>query len=187
MAGIAETPVARASSGSATLAAAVSVPWRALGQGARGRRLRRWGAAAASLLHAAALLTGAAPAGAAEAPVIQGIAVTTRSDYTRVTVDLSGPAKPDVIRIEAEPAAGRPERVALDFAAADLAVAGPPRIEVNDGRISTIRFGRTRSGGVRIVLDLVRAARHRGLRHTHPPRIDLDVLGPVDPGQPGAR
>ncbi len=172
---------------SATLAAVVDTPRSALRRTERDRRVRRWGGAAALRL-AAALLGAAAPAGAGgvDAPVVQGIAVTTREDYTRVTVDLSGPAKPDVIRLEAEPEAGRPERVALDFARAELAVAGPPRIEVNDGRISAIRFGRTQAGGVRIVLDLTRAARHRGLRHTHPPRIDLDVLGPRSAGEAGA-
>jgi hypothetical protein len=123
-------------------------------------RLTAWPLAAAVLF--AGLLTGLA--GAASAVTVQGVSVN---------------ANPNVLRFEAEPEAGKPERLALDFPGAELGIPGPSRIEVHDGRIDAIRFGRTRDGGVRIVLDLVRAARHRGLRHIYPPRIELDVLGPV--------
>jgi hypothetical protein len=117
-----------------------------------------------------------APAAAAPASV-RGISVQTLAAFTRVTVELSGPAKPLVAPFPAEPDSGRPERLALDFPGAELEIGGASRIEVHDGRIDAIRFGRTKDGGVRIVLDLVRAARHRALRHISPPRIELDVLG----------
>lgn len=120
-----------------------------------------------------------ASARGASAVAVQGITVSTHADFSRVTVEISAAAKPVVASLEAEPEAGRPERLALDFPGAELEIPGPSRIEVHDGRIDAIRFGRTRDGGVRIVLDLVRAARYRGLRHTGPPRIELDVLGPA--------
>lgn len=138
-------------------------------------RRTAWPLAAAVLL--AELLTGAS--GVASAVTVQGISVSANPEFSRVTVEISEPAKPNVVRFEAEPEAGKPERLALDFPGAELGITGPSRIEIHDGRIDAIRFGRTRDGGVRIVLDLVRAARHRGLRHIYPPRIELDVLGPV--------
>jgi hypothetical protein len=125
-------------------------------------------------------------AGAAGAVAVQGITVNTFADFSRVTIAISGPAKPIVVPFAAEPEAGRPDRLAIDFPSAELEIPGPSRIEIQDGRIRSIRFGRTPAGGVRIVLDLIRAARHRGLRHTHPPRIELDVLGEAVQEPPAA-
>jgi hypothetical protein len=125
------------------------------------------------------LLLGAA--GVASAVSIRGITTSAFAGFSRVTVDLSEKAKPAVVYFPAEPENGKPERIALDFPGAELDVGGPTRIEVKDGRIDAIRFGRTREGGVRVVIDLVRPARHRALRHISPPRIELDVLGEAAP------
>lgn len=124
------------------------------------------------------LLLLACIAAPASAFSVRGITTGAHADFSRVTVEISGPAKPTVVRFEADPGAGRPERIALDFPGAEMEIPGPSRIEIHDGRIDAIRFGRTREGGVRIVVDLVRPARHRALRHVGPDRIELDVLGP---------
>lgn len=108
---------------------------------------------------------------------VRGITTATYAGFTRVIVEISGPAKPLVVPFAADPAAGRPERIALDFPGAVLDMPGPGRIEVKDGRIDAIRFGITKDGGVRVVVDLVQPARHRALRRSGPPRIELDVLG----------
>lgn len=132
-------------------------------------------------LAAALTLSSVVGAGAASAVTLRGITTASYSGFTRVTIDLSGKATPEVVPFPADPSTGKPERIALDFPGAEIDIGGPTRIEVNDGRIQAIRFGRTREGGVRVVIDLVRPARHRGLRHTSPPRIDFDVLGPAAP------
>ncbi|CAG0983036.1 hypothetical protein MYXO_01969 [Myxococcaceae bacterium] len=107
---------------------------------------------------------------------VRGIETKTYAGFTRVIVETSGPAKPVVVPFPAEPASGKPERIALDFPGATLEMPGPRRIEVKDGRIDAIRFGTTREGGVRVVVDLVQPTRHRALRRSGPPRIELDVL-----------
>jgi hypothetical protein len=135
----------------------------------------RVGGVLARAALAVVFLAGAAET--ASAVAVTGITVNTYAEFSRVTIEISGPAKPIVVPFAAEPETGKPDRLAVDFETADLEIPGPTRIEVGDGRIRSVRFGRTPSGGVRVVLDLVRAARHRGLRHTHPPRIELDVLG----------
>ena len=125
------------------------------------------------VLAAVAVLGAAA---AAPALSVRGITTAHYSGFTRVIVELSGPAQPRVVPFAADPAAGKPERVALDFPGAVLDMPGPGRIEVKDGRVDAIRFGITRDGGVRVVLDLVQPARHRGLRRSGPPRIEFDVM-----------
>lgn len=137
--------------------------------------------AARLALATAVALSGVVAAGAASAVTLRGITTASYAGFTRVTIDLSGKATPEVVPFPADPSTGKPERIALDFPGAEIDIGGPTRIEVNDGRIQAIRFGRTREGGVRVVIDLVRPARHRGLRHTSPPRIDFDVLGPAAP------
>lgn len=132
-------------------------------------------------LATAFALASLGAAGAAPAVTLRGITTASYAGFTRVTIDLSGKATPEVVPFPADPSTGKPERIALDFPGAEIDIGGPTRIEVNDGRIQAIRFGRTREGGARVVIDLVRPARHRGLRHTSPPRIDLDVLGPAVP------
>ena len=125
---------------------------------------------------AVVLLAGSAAADPALA--IRGINTQTFATFTRVTVETSGPAKPTPAHLPADPEAGRPERIALDFPGAALDVPGPTRIDVRDGRIDAIRFGRTQAGGARVVIDLVQPARYRALRHVRPDRIELDVLAP---------
>lgn len=127
---------------------------------------------------AALVVTGSA--GDALAESVRGITTAHYSGFTRVIIEISGPAKPLVVPFAADPAAGKPERIALDFPGATLDMPGPGRIEVKDGRVDAIRFGITRDGGVRVVLDLVQPARHRALRRSGPPRIELDVLGRGD-------
>ena len=59
------------------------------------------------------LLVGAARA--ATAVSVRGITASTFPGFSRVTVDLSGPAKPAVAYFPAEADTGRPERIALDY------------------------------------------------------------------------
>ena len=129
------------------------------------------------LRAALALLALAGFASDARALSVRGITTATYAGFTRVIVEISGPAKPLVVPFAADPATGKPERIALDFPGATLDMPGPGRIEVKDGRVDAIRFGVTKDGGVRVVLDLAQPARHRALRRSGPPRIELDVLG----------
>ncbi len=146
--------------------------------------MKLWGRSLAASALLLGLLWGGGPA--AKAVGLQGITTSTHAGFSRVTIDLSGPAKPTVMHFAAEPEAGRPARIGLDFPDGVLDFPQPSPIAVRDGRIDTIRYGRTRAGGVRVVVDLVRPARYRGLRHTGPPRIELDVIGPAGDEPPAA-
>ncbi|MCC6642023.1 MAG: AMIN domain-containing protein [Deltaproteobacteria bacterium] len=127
---------------------------------------------------ALAIVLLARSASADPALAIRSITTQTFGAFTRVTVETSRPAKPTPAHLAAEPESGRPERIALDFSGAALDVPGPSRIDVRDGRIDAVRFGRTNAGGARVVVDLVQPARYRALRHVRPDRIELDVLAP---------
>lgn len=125
-----------------------------------------------------ALLLFAGSASADAALAIRGISAQTFASFTRVTIETSRPAKPTPAHLPADADGQRPERIALDFPGAELDVPDPRRIEIRDGRVDAVRFGRTQAGGARIVIDLVRPARYRALRHVRPDRIELDVLAP---------
>ena len=124
-----------------------------------------------------ALLLALASTAAARAETrVRGVTALERAGATRITVELSVKAKPVLFHLPADPATGRPERVGLHFESATLDLPGPGRIVVGDGRVSTVRYGPTPDGGVRVLVDLLRPTRHRAMRHVGPHRIELDVM-----------
>ncbi len=119
-------------------------------------------------------------------------------DYTRVVVELDRPVRTEVRRLEADPAAKRPERLYLDLTGVWVGRDYEEGIPVADGLLQGVRLGQFTLHTTRVVLDLERYERHRLLELSHPHRVVIDVYGRrdgaeahgwtgrADAGEPGA-
>lgn len=107
-------------------------------------------------------------------------------EYTRVVVELSRDADVEVKRLEADPAAGRPERLYLDLSGTWVGRRYAAPIHVGDGLLEGVRLGQNTLRTTRVVLDLERYGRHRLLQLRAPSRVVIDVFGPrAEPPRPG--
>ncbi len=101
-------------------------------------------------------------------------------DYTRIVVELDRPVSTEVIRLAADSAADRPERLYLDLNGVWVGRHYAEGIAVRDGLLQGIRLGQNTLRKTRVVLDLERYDRHRLLKLSHPHRIVIDVFGRRD-------
>jgi N-acetylmuramoyl-L-alanine amidase len=108
-------------------------------------------------------------------------------DYTRVVIELDRPVEPDVHRLPADPAAGRPERLYLDLAGVWVGRDYAEGIPVDDGLLQAVRLGQNTLRKTRVVIDLERYDRHRLLELSHPHRVVIDVYGHRGAGGGGGR
>jgi N-acetylmuramoyl-L-alanine amidase len=108
-------------------------------------------------------------------------------DYTRVVVELDRSVKTEVRHLEANPAAGRPERLYLDLDGVWVGRDYAEGISLEDGLLQGVRLGQNTLRKTRVVLDLQRYDRHRLLKLIHPHRIVIDVYGTRDAGGSHAR
>ena len=106
--------------------------------------------------------------------------------YTRIVVELSGPAESRVKRLAADAAAGRPERLYVDLDGVWVGRRYAAPIAVRDGLLDGVRVGQNTLRTARVVLDLERYERHRVLLLSHPERVVIDVFGGRRPGPPPA-
>ena len=101
-------------------------------------------------------------------------------DYTRIVVELDRPVSTEVIRLGADSAADRPQRLYLDLNGVWVGRNYAEGIAVRDGLLQGIRLGQNTLRKTRVVLDLERYDRHRLLKLSHPHRIVIDVFGRRD-------
>ncbi len=112
--------------------------------------------------------------------------------YTRVVVELSrgvDVSETDLVRLAADPRAGRPERLYLDVPGIWVGRRYEAGIDVGDGLLEAVRLGQNTLRRTRLVIDLERYARHRIFTLPSPPRIVVDVYGdrPSEPADGGTR
>jgi N-acetylmuramoyl-L-alanine amidase len=101
-------------------------------------------------------------------------------DYTRVVVELSRAARlseSGIVRLAANPTAGRPERLYLDFAGVWVGRRYENGLEVGDGLLEGVRLGQNTLRDTRLVIDLERYDHHRVFTLPSPSRIVVDVYG----------
>ena len=98
-------------------------------------------------------------------------------NYTRIVVELDRPVSTKVIRLGANSAADRPERLYLDLDGVWVGRDYAKGIQIRDGLLQSIRLGQNTLHKTRVVLDLERYDRHRLLELSHPHRIVIDVFG----------
>ncbi len=111
--------------------------------------------------------------------------------YTRVVVLSRGVdvSETDLVRLAADPRAGRPERLYLDVPGIWVGRRYEAGIDVGDGLLEAVRLGQNTLRRTRLVIDLERYARHRIFTLPSPPRIVVDVYGdrPSEPADGGTR
>ncbi|HEB02302.1 MAG TPA: N-acetylmuramoyl-L-alanine amidase [Nitrospirae bacterium] len=90
--------------------------------------------------------------------------------YTRVVVDVEGPAKYTVNRLRS------PERMFLDFSGTKLGSGKKQSVSVNDGLVGGIRSAQYDKDTVRVVLDLGGDSGYRVFSLANPTRVVIDVF-----------
>lgn len=96
-------------------------------------------------------------------------------DYTRVVVELTQPVEVEVLRLAADAAAAKPERLYLDLPNIWVGRRFDAGISVGDGLLSAVRLGQNTLETARVVIDLQRYASHRVLILANPHRVVVDV------------
>ncbi|MFQ5894491.1 MAG: N-acetylmuramoyl-L-alanine amidase [Nitrospinota bacterium] len=106
------------------------------------------------------------------APFVRGIRRWSTPLYTRIVIDLDGPARYSRGHLR------RPERVFVDVHGARLSWEfGPRAVEVGDGLLRRVRVGYPTPGVVRVVLDLAVLGSYKVFSLENPFRIVVDVKG----------
>ncbi len=90
--------------------------------------------------------------------------------YTRVVVDVEGPAKYTVNRLRS------PDRMFLDFLGTKLGSGKKQSVSVNDGLVGGIRSAQYDKDTVRVVLDLGGDSGYRVFSLANPTRVVIDVF-----------
>jgi len=138
-----------------------------------------------AVLRALLLLAGLAPAASAQAPLerppglgdVRAVRHWSYPGFSRVWIELSAPVEARVVRLPADPTAGRPERLYLDLDGVWIGRSFGEPIRVGDGLLDGVRLGQNTRTTTRVVIDLERYERHRLLRLQGPDRIVIDIFG----------
>lgn len=119
-----------------------------------------------------------------ERVTVTGIRHWTHAKYTRVVVDLSGPATYKEHLLPADPAAGKGRRLYFDIQGATLGPDLREAIPIGDGLLRRVRAAQHAPEVVRVVLDIERIEDYKAFRLPGPDRIVIDVHGRKTPGKP---
>jgi len=138
-----------------------------------------------AVLRALLLLAGLAPSASAQAPLerppglgdVRAVRHWSYPGFSRVWIELSAPVEARVVRLPADPTAGRPERLYLDLDGVWIGRSFGEPIRVGDGLLDGVRLGQNTRTTTRVVIDLERYERHRLLRLQGPDRIVIDIFG----------
>ncbi len=96
-------------------------------------------------------------------------------DYTRIVLELDGPAQFRSGSLPDDPKSGQPARVYVDIEGARQAGAIPSTISVNEGILQRMRTGRPSSRTLRVVFDLVDFKDFKVFDLQDPHRIVVDI------------
>jgi len=132
-------------------------------------------AAVGALLLALPLLVGVErPKGLGD---VADVRTWSHPDYTRVVVELTRGVDAEVVRLDADPKSGRPDRLYVDLDGIWVGRDYPDGIAVRDGLLRSLRLGQNTRTRSRLVIDLERYTRHRLLVLRSPHRVVVDVYG----------
>jgi N-acetylmuramoyl-L-alanine amidase len=133
---------------------------------------------------AAVLSTVLATGPAAAAVSIKGIHSSASDESTRIVIDLSGPAPFQYGFVPA--AGGKPARVYVDVHDVVLEDQRGQVIGVDDGRVQRVRTGQYKEKVARVVLEVEAGLTPKVLGVEDPPRVVIDLAGPVNAQAKGA-
>ncbi|MFQ5893541.1 MAG: N-acetylmuramoyl-L-alanine amidase, partial [Nitrospinota bacterium] len=106
------------------------------------------------------------------AAVVTNVRHWSNRAYTRVVVDLTGPATYTKRRI------GSPDRIYVDLQPARLSPTLTKKtLTVNDGLLKRVRFAQNRPGVVRVVVDIDSLHDFKIFTRTNPHRLTIDIHG----------
>lgn len=108
---------------------------------------------------------------------LSGIRLWSTPGYTRVVLDLSGPADFTANLLAGDPAAGQVPRLYVDVRGVAPGRELAEVTQVQDGLLKQVRTGRFDGETVRVVLDLVSLKDYKIFPLSDPSRIVLDVTG----------
>jgi N-acetylmuramoyl-L-alanine amidase len=128
-------------------------------------------------LAIAALAATTAPAATPTPFVVERIRYIGTLSYSRVVVDLSGPAEYRVLPVSADGKSAPPNRLVVDVAAAKVGPEAREPLEVSDSMLRRIRTGQYTLDTARIVLDLARDVEARTFLLPDPYRLVIDIKG----------
>ncbi len=109
--------------------------------------------------------------------VVERIRYIGTVSYSRVVVDLSGPAEFRVLPVSAEGSSSPANRLVVDVVAAEVGPEAREPLEVGDSMLRSIRTGQHALHTARIVLDLARNAEARTFLLPDPYRLVIDLKG----------
>ncbi|MGA1845491.1 N-acetylmuramoyl-L-alanine amidase [Deferribacter abyssi] len=111
--------------------------------------------------------------------VIKGIRYWSNKDYTRIVVDLSSPAKFEKHWLKKNEKLNLPPRLFVDIYNSNVEGNIPEVINVKNGLISRIRWGKFKDGVTRVVLDTISVKEFSVFQLVNPARIVIDITGEV--------
>jgi len=123
---------------------------------------------------AAAIATGA-DARTSEQTLVERIRYIGTVSYSRVVIDLSGPAQYRVLPVLAEGTSGPADQLVVDVAGAKIGAEAREPLEVGDGMVRGIRTGQYTLDTARVVLDLAREVEAQAFVLPDPYRLVVDL------------
>jgi N-acetylmuramoyl-L-alanine amidase len=130
-------------------------------------------AIASIALAAAALLGVSRPPGLGD---VVGVEHWSYPEFSRVVIQISEPATPQMGAAPADPGSGKPARLYFDVPGMWAGRRFETPIRVGDGLLRQVRIGQNTLDTARVVLDLEAYGRHRVMQLAAPARIVIDVF-----------
>ncbi len=127
-------------------------------------------------------VTPSSPVVAAGEAVLTGIRLWSNPGYTRIVIDLDGPAEYVANFLKADAKEGVDPRIYVDIKKSVPAADVLEKTLVDDGLLRQVRTGRYDDSTVRVVVDLVSFNSYKVFPLQDPFRIVIDVLGSGAPG-----
>ncbi len=124
---------------------------------------------------------------AVQAVNVKRVRHASGSDYTRVVIDLDGPARYRAAFLASDPAHKVPARFFLDISSVLLDPRMPRQSWIRDKRVSRVRSGQYDESTVRVVMDLASPVAPHVFTLDSPPRIVIDLSGGADAAATGNR
>ncbi|BAI79527.1 N-acetylmuramoyl-L-alanine amidase [Deferribacter desulfuricans SSM1] len=112
--------------------------------------------------------------------LVRGIRYWSNKDYTRIVIDLNKKAKFEKHWLKENKKLNLPPRLFVDIYNSDVSKNIPDTINVKDGLISRIRWGKFKDDVTRVVLDTISVEDFTVFQLVNPARIVIDVSGKGD-------
>lgn len=112
--------------------------------------------------------------------LVKGIRYWSNEDYTRIVIDLNKNAKFEKHWLKENKKLNLPPRLFVDIYNSDVSKNIPDTINVKDGLISRIRWGKFKDDVTRVVLDTISVEDFTVFQLVNPARIVIDVSGKGD-------